>query len=389
MKTYGSNVAIAALLIGMILFVFGCDDDSNPVKTFDEVIEKVPKFEDIPGAENATIKVTHQPELQSSFLLELSDVLDNDIINNGMYEAWCALWSAPIETDGREYQGVKLFLTKSDPKYNKLNYLLNNIQEYYRYYTGTNIYDIQIAIWELLDYQDFDFNEMDFWIDGGTPRYNRNLIDLILQDVNENGEAYEHTQGNLFAVFADMSNHITNDSNSQNIIIVTPDTRLGTFGATYRSYVDFFGNELLGVHLQIGGINITQGYFFQDIPQELSFQYIPYTGTTHQIITKLLDDNDGAIANGTTSVPACPVGSIDVMSFTMEAGPGSTVSFYDVNFNGTATNPPLFTVSDGGTDSWGIGDIDGSQTFTFEGMLSFTAQNQHPVGEIKVLIGCP
>jgi len=387
MKTYGGSLITAAFIISMLFLIMGCYHDSNPVDTFGDVVEKVPDFESIPGAENATIKV-HKKKSDTYFMFELEDVLDNDIINSGMYEGWCALWNAPIGSDGQEYRGIKLYLTKSDPKWNTLNYLLNRIYDYYDYIPGTTWREIQIAIWELMDFVDFDVAEAGIFYDDGEPLFDQSLVDLILDDVLRNGRDYTHKEGNLFAVFADMSDNTTSNKNTQNLIIVTPDMPEGQFGATYRSFIDINNNPWLGVRLQIGGITITQSYEYQSIPQELSFRYIPHTGTTHQLITQLLGDDAGAIANATTSMSNCPAGSINVLSFTMHAGSGTTVSFYDVTFNNTNTEPPSFLVSDGETENWGIGGIDGTQEFTFDGMTSFTSDEGYPTGEIKVLIGC-
>ncbi|MBP3192295.1 hypothetical protein [Natronogracilivirga saccharolytica] len=205
------NCYIIAPFLMMALFLSSCDEST--VGSFHEKADKVPNFSVIEGAENVTLRVDRNND-RGYFNVNLSGVRANNTILDGDYLGWCAHWSAPIDTRGREYDDLSLYSTYNDKNWNKLNYVLNKRSEYFRTIDGVSYKEIQAVIWTLIDYKEFDIDENQIF-----DELNRSAFDAVLEDVKKNGDDFRHTPGSIHAIFADASVHETNDKSTQTVII--------------------------------------------------------------------------------------------------------------------------------------------------------------------------
>lgn len=86
------------VILAAIIF-FGSDIASAPVGEFGDVLENVPEFQPIPGAEHATIRVEY--DKGRSFLnihTEHSDPRSDVTVD--VHRGWGFLKNTPIEPDG-------------------------------------------------------------------------------------------------------------------------------------------------------------------------------------------------------------------------------------------------------------------------------------------------
>ena len=209
MKQLKRLLAIPALML--VFMVISCEEGT--VGSFQEVADKVPDFSMIEGAENVTLRVERNND-KGYFNVNLSNVNINNTILDGDYLGWCAHWSAPINTSGREYEDISLYSTRNDKNWNKLNYVLNKRSDYVRTIDGVSYKEIQAVIWTLIDFKEFDIDENPIF-----EELNRSAFNAILDDVKKNGDSFRHSPGSIHAIFADASTHETNSSPTQTVII--------------------------------------------------------------------------------------------------------------------------------------------------------------------------
>jgi hypothetical protein len=197
------------LPILIMALLFSSCDTENPLGTFEEVTANIPNFTPISGADNVTVQVTTNQN-RSNFNVNISNIGDDSPFYNGDYLGWCADWVAPIE-GGKEYGGITLYSTRGDKNWNKLNYLLNEKNNYFNDIEGITWREIQAVIWTLIEYKEYDVNT--------NSNLNRDAYDAVLNDVNQNGDMFRHGPGTTHAVFADMSVQETNSSPVQTLLL--------------------------------------------------------------------------------------------------------------------------------------------------------------------------
>ncbi len=208
------------LFLLSLLFI-SCDMENNPVKTFEEAVEKVPDFTPIPGGENVTLRVTRDKK-SSYFTIDMSNVGDNPIISDGVYQAWCVLYDIPINAVGEEYNGVKLFSTKGDEKWRQINYLLSKSFVYSTQFPGATWREIQVAIWALTDFRDFDLDNIDImsldndFRSGDQPLFDVSLARLIVDDVQKNAASFDYEKHAGQVILMET------EKDTQNLITYTP-----------------------------------------------------------------------------------------------------------------------------------------------------------------------
>jgi len=201
---------ISAVLLFMIIIFYGCDHDSNPIGEFSDVVQEVPNFTLIEGADNVNIRVTRNND-RSYFDIEMENFAPDSEMTDGVYHGWCVLKDAPIQSDGTEYRGVRLFSMKEDLKWNKLNYLLNMRRNYIRDIEGTTWREIQVAIWVFSETSDFRLSSLE----GSVPfsgGYNEDIVNAIVEDVVENGSEYIPEPGHITAAFMDTNTGVESHS---------------------------------------------------------------------------------------------------------------------------------------------------------------------------------
>lgn len=214
-------ISPTTLLLTFILFtgvlLIGCNQE-NPV-SFEESSERIPSLVPISGGQNATLSARSNRSV-SYFTFEVGNISENPHISGGNFEGWCAVYNAPIKTDGTQYTGVKLYSTTSDRnKWQKVNYLLNN-SEYHTGLDNVTYKEIQVAIWALLDFPAFDLNNLSAqnlpssFINNGEPAFDVALVKAIVSYSVEKGSDFTLGLNNRYAVYAETENGV------QNVIIV-------------------------------------------------------------------------------------------------------------------------------------------------------------------------
>jgi hypothetical protein len=216
MKRLNALILLSPIILVIFLFT-SCDMDENPVGTFGDIMNKVPRFEPIAGAENVTVKVTDDGG-NSTFRVNLSNLDATSSLLAGDYTAWCGLWRAPLDTEGREYSGIKAYSTLGDPNFNKVNYLLNYRRSYANTIEGVTPREIQAALWLLLKYKEYNIDE--------DQAVNKAAVNQIMADVNRNGGNFTPAAGQITAVFLDLSIQQTNESPTQTIILEECETAM-------------------------------------------------------------------------------------------------------------------------------------------------------------------
>jgi hypothetical protein len=212
MKTLKFTKFVFIFFVLAFAFV-SCDMNEGPVGTFEDLAGKIPNLTPIQGAENTTLKVT-RTNTESYFKATVSNISGESAIKDGEYFAWCAHWSNPINIEGAAYDGVSLYSTLSDKNFNRLNYLLNQRRSYYENIPGATYKEIQAAVWKLIEYKDYDV-ETNTALQG----LNKEVVYKILADVNQNGSNFKPGIGQVSAVFADMSIHLTSNNTTQTVIL--------------------------------------------------------------------------------------------------------------------------------------------------------------------------
>ena len=182
----------------LLAFAFtNCELDDNPVKTFDEALERIPDVELIEGADNATVNVRNDRD-RSYFKISVRDVSDNSIIPNGaVFNAWCIELDIGL-TRGQDLTGAKLYATANDPVLNKLAYIINNRDNFERQLPGLLWKDIQVAFWVVVESKDMRLESIADKFPSAVEGYNAAYVRSIISDVQSNGSEFKpgigHTQ---------------------------------------------------------------------------------------------------------------------------------------------------------------------------------------------------
>ena len=204
------NIQRTSLLIILLaLAFFSCEIDKNPVKSFEEVVARVPDVELISGAENATVTVNM--ERQDSYF---SVTIDNTSDHNGVYNAWCAQLDVTIQL-GKEHAGTKLYAGERDKLFNKLRYVINKRSLYEAELSGLSWRDIQVAFWVLLETENYDMAAIESHIPSNFGSYKPEYVNAILDDVKKNEADIALLTGGSQIIYYQVDNN-------QNGIIIPP-----------------------------------------------------------------------------------------------------------------------------------------------------------------------
>lgn len=142
-------------LFSLLLFQSCSDYSSSGIEQSVEFIEStVPVAE----AQEVTMDLRSGTNSFALHLIELSNIKPNPIISNGQKKAWCIEWD--VSSINGVQQNVKLHSTAGKAYWNKLNYLLNQIEHYKQIYPEISYKEIQVAIWSVVDYKTFSVDEI-------------------------------------------------------------------------------------------------------------------------------------------------------------------------------------------------------------------------------------
>ena len=138
----------------LILTLTACDVTSE--KPFVESLDPVPNVTAIEGAQNATIRVNGGTN--SLFNIDIQNVEWNTLISNGEREAFCIAWQDPIGSNDEIYEGVGIYSTAGDAQFEDINRLFSLKNELMNNDTELTWREIQVAVWILAPFQEFDMN---------------------------------------------------------------------------------------------------------------------------------------------------------------------------------------------------------------------------------------
>lgn len=192
---------LAVLFLGLSCEFFEQDED-QVVRTLNVIEEVTP----VSGGENATITVNK--DNQAFFSIEFGDIEQNEVIQNGTGEGWCIDWQTPIDSDGGNYSGVKLYSTYLVEQWKPVNYLLNIKEDLQAEDPEVNNFVIQLVIWSFRANPEFNIEEVALedlpgrMVTDGQPNFSYEKVREIIEVVENGYKDFIYSEGTKFAVIA-------------------------------------------------------------------------------------------------------------------------------------------------------------------------------------------
>lgn len=201
------------VLLGMaLIFTTSCKEEvTGNEQDLSESLDPIEEVTPVEGAENTTLTVHLNQDDEAYFDIQFDDIAENNVIGNGLNQAWCIDVWKPIDHEGGVYTGIKLYSTYRVEKWNKVNYLLNIEDELRENDEEITWREIQLAIWSLRGNPEFDLDEIAIedlageMQSNGEPKFSHEKVDEVLDIVEEEYEDFDYTNdGTKFAVIAEM-----------------------------------------------------------------------------------------------------------------------------------------------------------------------------------------
>lgn len=210
MKKLTAKFVNCFLVVTLITISISCKDNATGEDPdLSDSLDPVEEVSLIPGAENTTVTVNLNEE-EAYFDVEFSNIEENNVIGNGVRNAWCIDVWKPIDHDGGTYNDIELYSTDLVEKWMPLNYLLNIQEELINDDPDISWREIQLAIWSLRANPEFNLDEVDLaelpgeFKENGEPNFSHEKVEEILDIVQEGYEGYDFSSGSKFAVVAAM-----------------------------------------------------------------------------------------------------------------------------------------------------------------------------------------
>ena len=210
-----NTLVVLKIVVASLLF-FACEGVLNSNKNSDkpdleESLDPIEEVILINGADNATLTVNINNDKTTYFTIGLNDIESNDIIINGLYDAWCIdVWKS-INSNNGSYQNIELYSTYLVEKWKPVNYLLNIQEKLINQDPKITWLEIQLAIWSLRAYPEFDLDSVALedlpgqFRNDGQSTFNSEKVKEILDIVNANYHDFDYTSNGVkFAVAAAM-----------------------------------------------------------------------------------------------------------------------------------------------------------------------------------------
>ncbi len=393
MYSQGYVLRWSALLSILLLFSISACDSTTGVDSLEESLTQVPHLNQIAGADNVVATVNRDRN-RSYFMIELNGLNESSGIEEGHYASFCALWDVPIQSDNSMYAGSKLHSISGEPYWNQVNYIVNNIDRYYRDLKGLTWLELQIALWSVMDHNPFDLNslsESDLPSAVRNGDYDVDLIEAILKDTKENS-------GQFNAETATWVAHYLEIEGAQDQIVIIPgggDMEKG-FGVRFKS---FAANNNHGIYLGVGDLGqpgnrsqIGFGHIYSDGSNTISFEY----DAAEDLLRASANGHSGVYTNLSANIEAntnCTVGEIDRANLYL-------VSRHD-NSSVTATltafglTESISAAHGSGWLIYGVEGIDITAGFEFSGTLELSGFDSQvsaggdELSKLEVIFGCP
>lgn len=208
---YKFKLSISFLIT--FLFILSCD--INKTTDIDKSLEFIESTVPIPEAQDVTMEVRRVFSEGAHFLISLNSIDQNNQINNGEKRGWCIEWDVPLVRETQN--GVKLHSTKNTAYWNEMNYLLNQIDNLKEEYQGLTWKEIQIVIWKIADYKEFDidkipeYSNLERYYEDGEYKFDVELAKEITQIVRKNAD---NATGDKYGIIVENQGQIlvtTND----------------------------------------------------------------------------------------------------------------------------------------------------------------------------------
>jgi len=205
--TYKS-ISAYCLIIPALVLAFSSCKDSTTSAPIDDSLDPIHELTFVPGSENTTITVNRSSE--TYFSVEFKNIGSNNIMGDKTSEGWCIDWLKPINSNGGVYNNVKLYSTFNVEQWNPLNYLLNVKEELKAGDPGITQLEIQVAVWSLRGFPEFDLNKIAIqdlpgrMQNDGQLTFDTDKVNQILQIVENGHKDFSFTPGTKFAVIAEL-----------------------------------------------------------------------------------------------------------------------------------------------------------------------------------------
>ncbi len=180
-----------AILVASVLAFTSCDIISEK-GSLEESLNVVPNVSLIEGAENANVRVNRGTT--SNFIVDIQNVKWNNLISNGERDAYCIAWKDPISSNNDIYEGVGVYSTAGDKQFAGVNRLFSIKNALLKADPDITWREIQVAIWELIPFQEFDMNMPVNQLPSevrlnGQANFNKERVQFILDAVNDDSFA--------------------------------------------------------------------------------------------------------------------------------------------------------------------------------------------------------
>ena len=207
---------LIAELVLVLLVLNACENvfNSNKDETISDLsgsLEPIEEVYMIDGGENATLVVNTHKDDRAYFSIKFTEIEYNEIITNGVKDAWCIDVSKSIDSNNGRYENIKLFSTHLVEQWKPVNYLLNIQQALRNNDPQITWLEIQLAIWSLRAYPKFDLHTTNLenlpgqFREDGQPLFSYEKVDEILAFVEANYRNFNFDQSGVkFAVVAEM-----------------------------------------------------------------------------------------------------------------------------------------------------------------------------------------
>ena len=238
---------------GLVMIITSCDFQKSV--SIEDSLQVIPNLSVIEGAESSSITVNRSSE--SYFKMDVGNIAANDYVRSGEYKGWCIAWNRPIDSNNAHHEGLKLYSTFQDENWKPVNYLLNIRPALQMQNPEITYREIQVAIWSLLDFPEFDLNRISIdelpsdMVSDGQYNFDRQKVNQIVSQVEENYSTFQYSSSSTFAVIAET------DKETQTVIIEANET-VWAYGQ------HSFRNQELRDHLGITGTGKGQwGWIFE------------------------------------------------------------------------------------------------------------------------------
>lgn len=227
-------LVIAAVCVGLLAAFISCESNTSP--GIEESFDVIKDVSAISNAQNVSMNLQDNSTREAHFTVELSNIEPNNLINNGIKEAWCIDWEEPAIKGPQD--GVKLYSTKGREGWQELNYFLSIKNKLKRQDPALTWKEIQVVVWSLVQFKPFDVDQMGtyknldqrFFKDGAYQfdvQKVKNIISTVKNDLSPNSKNKSLKEVSSYEVFAVI---VENDGQT---VIVEGEETFWAFGTDY------------------------------------------------------------------------------------------------------------------------------------------------------------